>query len=372
MIVAMHPVSGEAVEPSRKARTLAEGISEAMNARSGCSSPGRGARTADRRRKRYNSATVASRIPPSEYSEPSDITEVTRRAIFDAIRLERVAWSGRLQEDQFLSRLYKLKELPSQDHRFRDAAGDICQHRVRNDDWEPWWVFDDPRFDLMFCSDADFLTFLGEMLHPVVRAEAEEVGHLVEMFNEHLRVDGWELYAATKVSGRPVFAGRRLAHRAHALESAETATERLGDYVNRQITRMSAATDGDPDLAIGTAKEFLETVCKSILTERRVPLDANPDLAPLVKATMKELKLAPEDVPEAARGAEQVRIALNNLASVAGRIAEMRNLYGTGHGKASSTRLLGSRHARLVVNAAATLATFLFETHEEQPPGRTD
>jgi len=41
-------------------------------------------------------------------------------------------------------------------------------------------------------------------------------------------------------------------------------------------------------------------------------------------------------------------------------VAEMGNLYGTGHGRSSAAELERA-HARLVVNAAAMLATFLIE-----------
>ena len=50
----------------------------------------------------------------------ADISEVTRRDIIDRIW----DWSGPLQEDQFLSRLYDLSALPSDDTRFKNAAGD--------------------------------------------------------------------------------------------------------------------------------------------------------------------------------------------------------------------------------------------------------
>lgn len=43
-----------------------------------------------------------------------------------------VSWAGRLQDDEFLARLYDLSKLPSFDHRYKDAAGDIYQHCVRN------------------------------------------------------------------------------------------------------------------------------------------------------------------------------------------------------------------------------------------------
>jgi hypothetical protein len=77
------------------------------------------------------------------------ISEITRRAIIDELSLSKFHWSGRLEEPEFLARLYKLKDLPSTDGRFKDAAGDIWQHRVNNNDWDDDWVFYDSRFDLM-------------------------------------------------------------------------------------------------------------------------------------------------------------------------------------------------------------------------------
>jgi hypothetical protein len=134
------------------------------------------------------------------------------------------------------------------------------------------------------------------------------------------------------------------------------------DYLSRQITRMQ--NERDPDLAIGTAKELIETICKAILDERAVPHEPAWEVSQLVRATAKVLKLTPDDVPAAAKGAEAIRVLLSNLGSIAGRIAELRNLYGTGHGKAPSTPGLGACHARLAVGAAATLVAFLFETHQ--------
>jgi hypothetical protein len=64
------------------------------------------------------------------------ISEITRRDIFDAIRIEEICWWGRLEETEFLSRLYDLSQMPSTDSRYTDASGDIWKHRVANDDWE--------------------------------------------------------------------------------------------------------------------------------------------------------------------------------------------------------------------------------------------
>lgn len=295
------------------------------------------------------------------------ISEITRRAIFDFLAVERVAWSGRLEEVDFLSRLYNLSVMKSTDRRFPDAGGDIWQHRINNSDWPDDWVFFDPRFDLMHCADEDLLRFLSEMVHPAVRPNSEEVRILVDGLNKELRNDGCELVADGLISGRPVFRPRWCGAPAlPAMDAAKATATKLGsDYLNTQIARMQLAIDTDPELAIGTAKEFVETVCKTILAERAVSAVEGEDFPKLVRLACKTLKLLPDDIPENAKAADTIKRLLSNLATISQGLAELRNPYGTGHGKMAKSKGLKARHARLAVGAAATLGSFLFETHEE-------
>ncbi|MFP3243938.1 MAG: hypothetical protein RXR20_05100, partial [Paraburkholderia sp.] len=43
------------------------------------------------------------------------ISEVTRRDIIDSLTSEGVEWSGRLEDQEFLARLFDLNSLPSTD-----------------------------------------------------------------------------------------------------------------------------------------------------------------------------------------------------------------------------------------------------------------
>lgn len=137
------------------------------------------------------------------------------------------------------------------------------------------------------------------------------------------------------------------------------------NHLAEQIRRMEDSVETDPSLAIGTAKELIETCCKTILAERGQEISGTPDIPTLTKATLKELRLVPEGVPNAARGADVIKRLLSNLSTVGHGLAELRGLYGTGHGQHGSTSGLTTRHAKLAVGAASTLAVFLFETHEQ-------
>lgn len=294
-----------------------------------------------------------------------EISEITRRDLFDAMRLEGVNWSGRLEEQEFLARIYDLSKLPSFDHRFRNVAGDIWQHRVNNLDWEDDWIFSDSRFGLYKGDDQILLRFLCETLHPVVRSDSTDVERLKQLYNTYLKNDGYEIVEKMRISNKPVFVARRIGLPTPGLNAAKATFKGIDTgYVAQQITRMEAAVEKDPGLAIGTAKELTETCLKTILADNGIEIEKNWDLPQLTKRVFKELKLTPDDIPSDAKAADIIKRLLSNLATITNGLAELRNEYGTGHGKSAKSKGLQNRHAKLAVGAASTLAVFLIETHE--------
>lgn len=299
--------------------------------------------------------------------QTTSLTEITRREIRRALIREGIWWTGDLEETEFLNRLYDLSALPSTDSRFDNAEGDIWQHRINNNDWDDQWVFSDERFQLSDGADEVFLNFLAETVHPAVRADREQAKKIVDMLNELLAPDGWALVEISAISGRPIYGPRRLTTSQHAINAAKSVAQIVdADYIHRQINRMTSALDTDPDLAIGTAKELVETCCRTILAARGKPVSDKPEVLPLVRRALEELKLVPDGVPDAQKGAKSIKSLLGNLATITQSLAELRNLYGTGHGKDGKTTGLSTRHARLAVGAATSLAVFLFDTHQER------
>ncbi|MCL1040549.1 hypothetical protein L2712_02620 [Shewanella marisflavi] len=217
------------------------------------------------------------------------ITQITRRDLFDAIIVEKIDWAGSLEEPEFLARIYNLQEISSTDQRFPDAAGDIWQHRVNNYDWEDHWIFHDSRFQLMNGDDEILLRFLAETVHPIVRSDATESQRLVQLYNEFLRNDGFELAEKTRISGKPIYIGRNVG--TASMPGMSSAKEVLSGtdlvYVAQQITRMEAAVNNDPSLAIGTAKELIESCCKTILAERNIAVGNSDDAPKLVKELLR-------------------------------------------------------------------------------------
>lgn len=289
-----------------------------------------------------------------------------RTNIFDIFRLEQVFFAGDLADVDFLSRLYDLQSMPSYDSRFDAADGDIWQHRHNNDDWEDDWVFGDPRFNLSHCSTEVFLRFLCETLHPIVRPNVSDAVKLAAFFNEQLAKAGWVLVEDQKIAGRSVFVPKRLDSPVIVSRNKKSAAEVFSsNWMQTEIERMENSIDSDPALAIGTAKDLIESCCKTILAEfpGEVSIGKSDDLPTLSKKMCKILGLVPEGIPSEAKGADTIRRTLSNLASITKGVAELRGLYGSGHGREGSHIGLESRHARLAATSAMAFVEFATETY---------
>jgi hypothetical protein len=195
-------------------------------------------------------------------------------------------------------------------------------------------------------------TLIPQLTHDGAKVQAEQT---FAVLTRYLKRDGFA-YADGRITA--------VGDNPSIDELSDTATEMDAQVLRQQVERIRHAIDDDPDLAIGTAKELLETTCKTILADAGTAIDPTWDLQRLAKEARSVLQLVPEDVPNSTKGAEVVKRILSSLAQVSTGIAELRNLYGTGHGKGGRSKSLSARHARLAASCATTLAIFLFETHE--------
>lgn len=320
------------------------------------------------------------------------ITDVTREDIYNMIRsgfnishqvekldlYERVylvdeeetvvvPYHGKLDFIKFWGRIYKLDELPSTDSRFDSAEGDIWQHTENNDDWEWDFFIDYPPFELSN-GDENLLNYLSEMFHPAVRDEKTQWLEFLRRINELLKYDGYEIVSKGKISGRDFYSYQVLdnsdIHIKESLKEIEIAFS--SDYMNKQIEAMLNSVNDNPSDAIGKAKELFESCCKTILDNEQIIIEKNWDLQRLTKETTKLLKLTPHDIDDEKKASGTIKQILGSLSAISNGVAELRNSYGTGHGKTSSFKGLSNRHANLAVGSSITAVRFLWDTYNEQ------
>jgi len=139
------------------------------------------------------------------------ISAITRRNLFDELIVmetdSRRHISGRLDLVTFLKRIWPLEQMPSTDSRFEDAAGDIWQHMINNDDWDYYYLFN--YLGLTNGPDDLFLRSLEELTHPIVRPPAEQEEYVLAI-NKHLMKDGFKLQAFDQISGYPIYRAIRI------------------------------------------------------------------------------------------------------------------------------------------------------------------
>lgn len=173
-----------------------------------------------------------------------------------------------------------------------------------------------------------------------------------------LKQDGYEFIDERLVFTRMSPALAEITQVVRSLDLRET--ERLADRL------MRATKAGDPALTVGTAKDLVESVCKTILEDAGIT-HTNMHLPKLVRKAADVLSLLPGNIPDQAKGKDTIRRVLSSLAQIVDGISELRNLYGTGHGRHGRiSRGVTTRHARLVVGAASAVAIFLLETQSER------
>ncbi len=223
----------------------------------------------------------------------AEISEVTRRAIVDSLA-GAYDWAGRLNEVAFLSRLYDLNALPSDDNRFDTAAGDIQQHRVNWQDGESDWVFYDPRFNLLHGPSHLFARFLCETVHPTVRPHVEQAHELVGLYNEQLRRDGWELFQSGQISGRPIFSAREIGQQAEVFEEP-TGWPRVDRQTDEIRLRLREAQTEEQFQSVGhLCREALISVAQAVYDRTRHPPLDGTDPSPTDAKRMLEAFIAVE------------------------------------------------------------------------------
>lgn len=119
----------------------------------------------------------------------------------------------------------------------------------------------------MNCGDGQFLAFLAEVVHPVVRSDDDEAADLVAEFNKHLWADGYTLSLASYISGHAIYADSPITARHSPATALSLPSRTLFDDHSALLDHLDAIgrdITTDPAGAIASAKELVETMYKLI------------------------------------------------------------------------------------------------------------
>lgn len=144
-------------------------------------------------------------------------------------------------------------------------------------------------------------------------------------------------------------------------------TEKVNSaYIEQMQQEMLQKQKENPTEAIGKAKELIESCCKTILDELGEEYSNTDKLTKLVDKVVDKLSLSPDNIKDSQKAASTIKQILGNLRAIGTGIAELRNPYGSGHGKSATYKGLQERHAKLAVGSSLTLVNFLWDSFELQ------
>lgn len=206
-----------------------------------------------------------------------------------------------------------------------------------------------------------FASLLCQVLDPREYMDTDhDVGEAAEFINKRLRYDGFEM----------IVKGGKAAVRDLEGASVECehpfkgSTEDGHLFIDEQLTKAKVKIqEGDFDGAITNARSLLEAVLIELERElSEEPPQYDGDLGRLYRRVQKLMNLHPGR-PDLDNALRQV---LSGLSSIVSGLSGLSNRLGDRHVRRYRP---SKRHAVLVVNAANTLANFLFETHLHHSSG---
>lgn len=133
------------------------------------------------------------------------------------------------------------------------------------------------------------------------------------------------------------------------------------DTLDVEFRRALDTVAHDPGVAITASCALLEALFKAYLEEKGIEFPSKETIKPLWSSVQKELGLDPKDQKDA-----DIQRILGGMTSIVDGIGALRTHAGSAHGGGRLRYRVQSRHAKLVINSAHSLALFLIETWIQQ------
>jgi hypothetical protein len=150
------------------------------------------------------------------------------------------------------------------------------------------------------------------------------------------------------------------------MHGARDALEAGLAHVEEQVRSIEQAVVDNPALAFDLARTLVETVCRTILAERKVEYTEDDDLPKLFKTTSNNLSFLPSSASGVAEVRKSLAQTLNGLSTAIQGICELRNQCGfASHGSDKPRPTMESAQALMAAEAADTIVGFLHRVHRQ-------
>ncbi|MGO4450458.1 abortive infection family protein [Phyllobacterium sp. TAF24] len=298
----------------------------------------------------FELAELAAKI--DELGTPS-VSEVTRRRIMAVFEGQPLA--SQIDDLELIGRVWPAEVMRHTTIGRNLTLSSVFSNSAVDRDWNNSDLL--TQLGILTCSRAQLFRFLIEVTGPVAQKPGAQSA-LVTQLNRHIEHDGYQLVAAGKVSGSPIYEVRVIGAGSPADRGISDSLKAFdpNDVHNRWEAAVERRTD-DPGGAITLARTLLEDVCKWILHEAGEAYLDKDDLPVLYKKLAKVLRLAPDDHTE-----QTFKQLLGSCQQIVELLGSLRNKLGDAHSSGPLKAKPKPRHAELAVNLSGTMATFLVDT----------
>lgn len=135
--------------------------------------------------------------------------------------------------------------------------------------------------------------------------------------------------------------------------------------IQEEFERAVRSIDEDPRSAATAACAIIESMCKVVIEDEGIEMPTDQSIKPLWKAASTKLRLDPSSIAD-----DDLKKILSGMISIVDGLGSFRTHVGSAHGQGRKSYALQPRHARLVVNAASGLVSFVLETWDERAKTR--
>lgn len=137
-------------------------------------------------------------------------------------------------------------------------------------------------------------------------------------------------------------------------------------HIEEQVQSIEQAVVENPALAFDLARTLVETVCRTILTERKIGYSEDDDLTKLFKTVRTNLPFLPFTANDEAKVRQSLTRTLSGLSTAIQGICELRNQCGfASHGSGKPRPAMEAVQALLAAEAADTIVGFLHRVHRQ-------
>jgi len=138
------------------------------------------------------------------------------------------------------------------------------------------------------------------------------------------------------------------------------------ESVTEEFERTLAMAESDPAGGLTAACSIVESMCKTYLDDNNIARPNDESVKHVWKAVASHIGFDPAALED-----DDLKRILRGLSSVVDGLGSLRTHAGTAHGRGRLKYRVRPRHARLAINSAHTLVTFLIETQRERlTPGQ--